>query len=81
MRRRGAQSCALALAGVLPLVHGSAIERTADDDFANHGKNHSGRPGLDRLIAQGASIEVLGSGFAWTEGPLWMNRGRVSPVL
>src|SRR5262249_13403590 len=32
-------------------------------------------PALDRLIPQGATIEVLGSGFAWTEGPLWMKAG------
>lgn len=30
---------------------------------------------LDALIAPGARIEVLASGFEWTEGPLWMREG------
>lgn len=27
--------------------------------------------GLNQLIAPGTAIEVLGSGFTWTEGPVW----------
>jgi gluconolactonase len=29
-------------------------------------------PALDQLIAPDAQIEVLASGFAWSEGPVWM---------
>ena len=33
-------------------------------------------PGLDRLIAPDAKIEVIGQGHDWTEGPLWIKQGR-----
>ena len=29
-------------------------------------------PALDKLIAQDARLEVIASGFDWTEGPLWL---------
>lgn len=29
-------------------------------------------PAFDELVAQGAVIEVLASGFTWTEGPVWV---------
>jgi gluconolactonase len=32
-------------------------------------------PKLDQLIPKDARIEVLGSGFAWSEGPLWIKDG------
>lgn len=32
-------------------------------------------PKLDALIPKDARIEVLGSGFAWSEGPLWIKDG------
>lgn len=32
-------------------------------------------PRLDQLIAPGAEIEVLASGFAWSEGPVWSKEG------
>jgi gluconolactonase len=32
-------------------------------------------PRLDRLIPKDAKIEVLGSGFAWVEGPVWVRDG------
>jgi gluconolactonase len=32
-------------------------------------------PKLDPLIPKDARIEVLGSGFAWSEGPLWIKDG------
>lgn len=32
-------------------------------------------PKMDRLIPKDARIEVLGSGFAWSEGPLWIKDG------
>jgi gluconolactonase len=33
-------------------------------------------PALDALIDPGAKIEVLGDGYDWTEGPLWVPSGR-----
>jgi gluconolactonase len=32
-------------------------------------------PRLDQLIPRDAKIEVLGSGFAWVEGPVWVRDG------
>ncbi|WP_447985499.1 SMP-30/gluconolactonase/LRE family protein [Nitrospira sp. Nam74] len=32
-------------------------------------------PGLDRLIAPGAQVELLGQGYDWSEGPVWVKDG------
>ena len=32
-------------------------------------------PALDALIAPDVKIEEIGSGFSWTEGPVWVKRG------
>ena len=32
-------------------------------------------PSLDNLIANDAKIEVLGEGFLWSEGPVWIKNG------
>ena len=32
-------------------------------------------PALDRLIAPDAAIEVIGEGYDWTEGPVWIKNG------
>jgi gluconolactonase len=32
-------------------------------------------PALDRLIASDAKIEILGEGYDWTEGPVWVRNG------
>jgi gluconolactonase len=32
-------------------------------------------PALDRLIAPDASIEVIGQGYSWSEGPIWVKDG------
>lgn len=32
-------------------------------------------PALDTLIAADAKIELLASGFSWSEGPVWVRRG------
>ena len=32
-------------------------------------------PALDLLVAPNAPIEVIGSGFAWSEGPVWRRNG------
>lgn len=50
-------SAGLAAQGTTNFPHIGAVER---HDSA-----------LDQLIAPGTPIEVLGSGFTWTEGPVW----------
>jgi len=32
-------------------------------------------PALDALLAADAQIELLASGFAWSEGPVWVRKG------
>src|SRR5262249_413694 len=32
-------------------------------------------PRFDALVAPDATIEVLGSGFEWSEGPIWIKNG------
>jgi gluconolactonase len=34
-------------------------------------------PEFDKLVPQGAKIEVLGGGYEWTEGPVWRPSGDV----
>ena len=29
-------------------------------------------PGLDSIVAPDAKMEIIGNGFDWTEGPLWI---------
>jgi gluconolactonase len=43
--------------------------------FSHTGAVIRDSPALDAIIAPGASIEVLASGFGWTEGPVWVKRG------
>ncbi len=31
-------------------------------------------PAMDRLVAPGAELEILATGFNWSEGPVWMPR-------
>src|SRR5688572_2174884 len=33
-------------------------------------------PAFDKLVAPDAKLEELASGFAWTEGPVWVPRGK-----
>jgi gluconolactonase len=42
-----------------------------------HGSIERLDPALDALIAPGAQIEVLASGFNWSEGPVWRDGGIV----
>lgn len=41
-------------------------------NFPTLGQVHRESPGLDRLLSPTAQIEVLASGFVWSEGPLWL---------
>jgi len=45
--------------------------------FEFHGSIERLDPALDALIAPGAKIEVLASGFNWSEGPVWRDGGIV----
>ena len=41
-------------------------------NFPTFGKIHRYEPALDELIPKDAKLEVIASGFDWTEGPVWI---------
>ena len=65
--RRSALAAALALASL-----GAAP--TPAPDYPSFGSVERLDPRLDSLVPPGARIEVLASGFAWAEGPVWMDK-------
>ncbi len=44
-------------------------------NFPTFGKIHRYDPAFDDLIPKAAKLEVIASGFDWTEGPLWIKDG------
>jgi gluconolactonase len=44
-------------------------------NFPTIGKIVRENPALDALIPKDAKIEVLASGFEWSEGPVWIKDG------
>jgi gluconolactonase len=47
----------------------------AQNNYPTIGKVVRLDPSLDKLIAQDAKIEVLSSGYKWSEGPVWIKNG------
>ncbi|MBW3624576.1 MAG: SMP-30/gluconolactonase/LRE family protein [Armatimonadetes bacterium] len=61
---------------LLTLVHLSPPSRAQDTkNFPTLGRIHRLDPALDRLLAPDARLEVIASGFEWTEGPVWVRDG------
>lgn len=60
----------LLLAGCLAFVLNSASAQTTP--FPSIGQIVKADPRLDKLVPADAKIEVLASGFDWTEGPIWV---------
>lgn len=44
--------------------------------FPTKGTIHKLDPRLDELLAADAKIQVIGSGFTWTEGPVWVSKAK-----
>ena len=44
----------------------------AAEPFATIGGLESHDPRFDKLVPPGTKIEVIGEGFSWIEGPLWL---------
>ncbi len=57
------------------LLAGAAVAQTSTPVLPVLGQVVRNDPRLDRLIPKDAKIEVLGSGFAWVEGPVWVRDG------
>jgi gluconolactonase len=56
----------------------SSISLLAADPVPEfHGSIERLDPAFDKLIAPDAKIEVLASGFNWSEGPVWRDSGIV----
>ena len=65
------QMARLAVAATAVLVAGAALQ----GEPRTTGRIERADPRLDRLIPSGAVIEVLASGFRWSEGPVWDKAG------
>ncbi|SFD69054.1 SMP-30/gluconolactonase/LRE family protein [Spirosoma endophyticum] len=61
------------LAGWLGITLTSAIAQTTN--YPTIGQVIRVDPRLDKLIPKEAKIEVLASGFTWSEGPIWIRKG------
>lgn len=62
----------LAILGIAmhAIVHTAPSQDTSN--FPTIGTIHRTDPALDALLPQDARVEVIASGFEWTEGPVWM---------
>lgn len=54
------------------LLNSPNLYAQSKDIYPTIGMINRINPGLDKLIAEDAEIEVLASGFEWVEGPLWV---------
>lgn len=61
------------IAFLLALLPMAQAQRTTN--FPSTGRIIREDPRLDRLLAPDAHIEILASGFAWAEGPVWNASG------
>lgn len=69
-------SLSFGIIAVLTLISLSVL--TSAQDSKNHpaiGRIIRDDPRLDDLVSADSKIEVLGMGFAWSEGPVWMKNG------
>jgi gluconolactonase len=72
MRRRTVQ-----LIGIAAIMAAFSLSVAAQDtrNFPTLGKVVRLDPRIDKLIPVDAKIEVLSSGFDWSEGPVWIKNG------
>ena len=61
------------LSTVLACAASLAAQRTSN--FPTLGRVVRSDPRLDKLIPPDAKLEVLATGFAWSEGPVWIKEG------
>lgn len=66
------------LTGWLVLTHGPVLSQPS---YPTIGQIVRVDPRLDELIPKDARIEVLASGFTWSEGPVWVKQGSTGPYL
>jgi gluconolactonase len=76
--------CLLSAASLMPLFAQSlqspspqtpAIAMMDTKNYPVIGKIHRMDPAFDALVSSDAKLEVIASGFDWTEGPVWSKEG------
>ncbi len=65
----------LVFSAVFGLVS-ATVQAQNTTNFPHLGEIHRLDPKLDELLPKDAVIEVLGSGFEWSEGPVWVNAAK-----
>jgi len=67
--------CCLLLAGAALLIAAPQSRSQDSTNFPTIGRVVRNDPAINKLIGRRARIEVLASGFDWTEGPVWIKDG------
>jgi gluconolactonase len=52
---------------------GASLAAAAPAEYRGHVERND--PAIDALVSPDAKVEVIGSGFAWSEGPVWRRQG------
>ncbi|MBD3884986.1 SMP-30/gluconolactonase/LRE family protein [Phormidium tenue FACHB-886] len=53
----------------------ASLREQQDESSPTVGSIRRYDPGLDRLLLRDATVEVVASGFEWSEGPVWIKNG------
>lgn len=62
------------LIGLVCLTVACNNNSSKKSEYKTTGSIHKLDDGLDAVIASGAKIEIIGEGFEWSEGPLWVEQ-------
>jgi gluconolactonase len=71
-RRAAAGALLLGLAATLSVAAATQQQPPAGSPYPRLGRIVRSDPRLDKILPPGAQIEVLASGFDWSEGPVWL---------
>jgi len=64
----------LLLANLLFCVTLGTIAQSQHKKYPTIGKITSFDPALNKVLDTSASIEIIGQGFTWPEGPVWVKK-------
>lgn len=67
----------LVLAMLINACAGGPSQQTPEYEYPATGSIERIDPALDQILDTNARIEVIASGFEWSEGPLWLENGQV----
>lgn len=63
------------------MAFGMSVRAQESANFPTIGKIVRSDPRLNQLLPEDARIEVLASGFEWSEGPVWISQGEKGYLL